>query len=83
MVEAENKRLVDQMNGDIGGAKQRVPQLVNTGSSTHVSQSAPRSSDNQKQQAAPAPTSWHRSYQQHLTKNQVKAAQPKTTKAWT
>ena len=76
MVEAENKRLVEQMDGDTGGAKKRAQQSGNT--SLLESHSVPRSSANQNQHVAAAPVSWHHSYQQHLTKNQLKAAQPVT-----
>ena len=76
LVEAENQRLVDQMNGDIGGAKQRPSLSGGPGPSLPSSQSVPRS--RQSAQPRAAPVSWHHSYQQHLTKNQVKASQPVT-----
>ena len=76
LVEAENLRLVNQMNGDTGGARQRPAQSAGPGSSLPGSQSAPRSRQTVPAQAAPS--SWHHSYQKHLTKNQVKASQPAT-----
>ena len=76
LVEAENQRLVDQMNGAIGGARQRPSLSGGPGSSLPSSQSVPRS--RQSAQSRAAPVSWHHSYQQHLTKNQVKASQPVT-----
>ena len=73
LIESENERLVLEMSGDTGGAKSRL-------GATHsqVSRSVPRGTPAQSGQSAPASVSWHASYQQHLTKNQIKAAQATT-----
>ena len=79
LMKAENQRLIDQMAGDIGGAKQRQPQSSKAAPGTKLgSQSAPRSGSAPRKQPGSS-VSWHQSYQQHLTKNQIKASQAPST----
>ena len=66
LMEEENQRLVEEMGGDTGGARSRQPKSLPRVSSAHPGQPAPSS------------VSWHSSYQQHLTRNQMKSSQRAT-----
>ena len=79
-IEAENAQLVSEMSGDIGGARFRVPATTprQTTPQKQSASSLPRVASKHKTDADLTSVSWHNSYQRHLTKNQIKAAQPHT-----
>ena len=79
LIQAENERLVADMGGDTGGARQRhtLASAGNVASSNmQASKSLPRLGT---EQTNPASGTWHSSFQQHLTKNQIRAAQSQPT----
>ena len=79
LIEADNARLVSEMSGDIGGVRARTAQTPrNPQHAPQGSQSLPRVTPEQTRPPASGSVSWHHSFQQHLTKNQVKAAQKKS-----
>ena len=79
LIEAENARLISQMSGDIGGVRPRTVQTPRDSQTLpQISQSLPRVTPEKMRPPATSSVSWHHSFQQHLTKNQVKAAQKKS-----